>query len=350
MAIIKNAPEKLYAKGNKNCLDLNEYLTKAQDMKKRWEDTTIPSFTGGFPVSLTSDAKAVYKGKRQDMSELAFSQLCSTVGLPAAYIRKCLESGREELALQNYFSWAGDRGNRNNRGCMIRAYNDVVEGIVTPDYNVFDADEIIENLADTLDQTGMGNRYSLNQVYMSPSKLHMRFVDFDTPVYTEDGGKKMYTGFTVSSSSVGAGSFNIKYFLYRYVCMNGLVIIRNGGTIYRQTHLSKFEETKRYAIAAALEKVDEMNGTAVQILSQAEHKYLSMEEMEEILNKARKELHMGRETSGEMMALREILNTEYPQRTLLSIANAVTENAQKYDSLDKRIEHETWAGNLLMAA
>ena len=65
------------------------------------------------------------------------------------------------------------------------------------------------------------------------------------------------------------------------------------------------------------------------MLADADNKHLSVDEMEAILTKARKELHMGRETSGEMMALREMLNTAYPQKTLLSIANAVTENAQE---------------------
>ena len=134
--IIKNSPEKLYGKGNANCLDLSEYFSIARNMKSNWEDTAIHSFSGAFPVSLTPDAKVFYQGKRQDVSELAFTQLCSTVGLPAAYIRKCFETGREDLALQNYFSWAGDRGKRNDKGCVVRAYNDVVEGIVTPDYNV----------------------------------------------------------------------------------------------------------------------------------------------------------------------------------------------------------------------
>ena len=258
--IIKNSPEKLYGKGNANCLDLSEYFSIARNMKSNWEDTAIHSFSGAFPVSLTPDAKVFYQGKRQDVSELAFTQLCSTVGLPAAYIRKCFETGREDLALQNYFSWAGDRGKRNDKGCVVRAYNDVVEGIVTPDYNVFDNDEIIESIAETLDRPDFKGRYSLNQAYMSPARLHMRFVDFNGPVYTENGGDKLFKGFTVSSSSVGAGSFNIKFFLYRFACMNGLVIIKSGGIIYRQSHLQAFEETKRQAIAASLMKIDDITG------------------------------------------------------------------------------------------
>ena len=348
--IKKGTPEKLYSKGNDNCLDLNEYLAIAQEMKNHWEDTSIPSFTGGFPVSLTHDAKVVYRGRRQDMSELAFSQLCSMVGLPASYIRKCLESGREELALQNYFSWAGDCGKRNNKGCMVRAYDDVVEGIVTPGYNVFDNEEIIDSLVETMDRPEFRDKYSLNQVFISPAKLHMRFVDFNTPVYVDNGGSKLYKGITVSSSSVGDGSFNIKFFLYRYACQNGLVIIKHGGVIYRQTHLSKFEETKRVAIASAFNKIDDIEDIAVKLLSEADKKVLTVDEMDALLDRARRELHMGRESSREMAALRETLSTVYPEHTLLSIANAITENAQKYDSLEKRLEHEMWAGNLLVAA
>lgn len=106
MSIITNTPERLYAKGNNKCLDLNEYLSIAKRMKLHWEDTAIPASAGAFPLTLTSDAKACYQGKTQDMTELAFTQLCGAVGLPAAYIKKCFDTGRSGLALQNYFSWA----------------------------------------------------------------------------------------------------------------------------------------------------------------------------------------------------------------------------------------------------
>lgn len=158
-------------------------------------------------------------------------------------------------------------------------------------------------------------------------------------------GNREYTpGFTISSSDVGSGSLNIKYFIYRFACRNGLVIVKNGGTLFRQTHLGDFESAGADLFMKALENVDAMNQYAADKLVCSQNKMLSQEEMNLYLTRAQKELHLGKGKA--MEDLNDLLNGTYPEGNILSFINAITENAQKY-TLETRIEHEIWAGNVL---
>ena len=346
--IVERTSEKLATKGF-NCLELNDYVSLAETIDKTWEDDYLHSFNNTLPIALDNDANVVYAGKTRNISEYAFSQLCSKAGIPAAYIRKCFDTGRSDLAIANYRAWAHEESSSSRKNITVKSYNNTVRAILSDSYNAFPHGEIMNLLADAVTSSEYRNRYTLNQAFINEDRLHLRFVDFNDPVHSDDGSK-FYSGFTVSSSSVGAGSFNVKYFLYRFACKNGLVIVKNGGVIYSQTHLSEFEEIRNNGIAASLKTIDELNGIAVDALISSEKKMLSGTDMDNLLDKARKELHMGRKDSKEMQGLQSILEFAYPQKNVISIAHAITEHAQQYDSLDRRLEHETWAGNLLMAA
>lgn len=85
---------------------LDEYINKADEMTRKWIDrNTIKSEQ--FPIQLDDNLCATYMDNSgcfhtSDISQFAFGQMCSKVGVPASYIEKCFNHGLPELAVHNY--------------------------------------------------------------------------------------------------------------------------------------------------------------------------------------------------------------------------------------------------------
>ena len=335
-------------RGNAN-VNLNTLVTRAENISSRWRDT-IAVGNNKVAVRLTPDASVAYtdcfgREYRSDVSEYAFSQLCSKAGIPASFIMKCLETDRQELALMNYESFANELVDDQ---FLVRKYtdeqgNDTVRAILTDKYNVFDSGLVMNSIAEAVDLPQYRGRYEANQAFLNEDHLHVRFVDFNNPLPI--GNDKLYSGFTVSSSDVGSGALCIKYFVYRFACRNGLVIAQGGGTMFRQTHLRQFELDGLNLFSNALEMIDTLNERVVQQITAAQNKKLDQDALDMYLAKAQTKLHIGKKGREQ---LAEILNTSYDM-TKWGVINAITENSQSY-TLEDRINAETFAGALLVAA
>lgn len=342
--IIRNNIETLVNIKGKGISSLEEYIEKAEEMTLNWTDRHLVG-ESRFPLTITDEMKVEYQDsigewRASDISEYAFTQLCGKVGVPASYISKCFDKGMGELAVHNFNEWS--RKIEGAQDLLVREYEGTVRAVLSDRYNVFNTASAMKNVKQALDAPQYAGRYELNQFFLNPDKLHMRFVDFNSPL--KIGNREYTPGFTISSSDVGSGSLNIKYFIYRFACRNGLVIVKNGGTLFRQTHLGDFESAGADLFMKALENVDVMNQYAADKLVCLQNKMLSREEMNLYLTRAQKELHLGKGKA--MENLNDLLNETYSEGNILSFINAITENAQKY-TLETRIEHEIWAGNVL---
>lgn len=343
MAIIKQEAEILTNVKGTARINLDDLCSRADEMSLRWEDVLV-SHEDKFPLELTEDCSlsfgTQFRRYKQDISESAFGQLCSKVGIPAAYTKRCFDSGKQGLALQNYREWAQDKKPEDN-DYLIRLYDGTARAVLTDSYKVFNSNLVLNAARQAVTDPKFAGRYEANQAFLSQDRLHIRFVDFNNPLNV--GNDKMYSGFTISSSDVGAGALSIKYFLYRFACRNGIVYIKNGGVLFRQTHLGNFADTGKGLFMEALTKIDDLNAVATKKINDARTKTFTQEELEVYLARARKELHLGK--TGEEN-LRNLVETTY-DRSLWGVINAVTENAQSNDRLDRRIEAETFAGILL---
>ena len=328
-----------------NKIVLDDLLNKAIDMSGHWVDHKVPSYGTAMPIRLTEDAKVGFfdsntgTSYEEDISAYAFTQLCSKAGIPASYTKKCFDNGKGDLAQRNYLEWANDEES-DGKPLLVRSYDGVTRAVLSDRYNVFDSGMVLQNLVDAIMERP---QYEANQAHLSIDRLHIRFVNFNDPLTI--GNDRLHYGFTVSSSDIGSGSLSVKYFLYRFACKNGLVIVKKGGTLFRQTHLNDFANAGKEMFLEAFDKIDILNQECTDQILKAQNKILTEEELAGYITRARKELHLGK--TGEE-SLMELVNNTY-DRTLWGVINSVTENAQRY-SLDERLENEAWAGNLLQAA
>ena len=340
--IINRGYEAIQEIGTKK-VGLEGLIRTADEMETKWNDDFVSGYQA-FPLMLTKDGDVQYlrngsESVKADLTENAFSQICQRAGVPSVYMRKCLASGRGELAAENFSSWA-QTATKDPVSIRVRMYDGIVHAVLTPQYNPFDHPEILYGI-----QKAVGNdgRYEANEAFLSPDRMHIRFVDFNNPLNVNND--KLYSGFTVSSSNIGDGAFSIKYFLYRFACRNGMVRIQHGGVLFRQTHLKEFLQDGESLFRDAIDQMHVLDRISEQQINVAMGKKLSIQELGFYLDKAQKELGLGKKGRQEAEAM---IGSVYDQ-TLWGLANTITERAKSY-TLDTRLNMEQWAGNLLSAA
>lgn len=342
MAIIARTFEGLKDLGTAK-VSLENLQEKADAMEPLWDDNytnkTLDLLVNNDDIKVGfHDSYGRYPVS--DITDYAFAQMCSKVGVPAAYVQKCISHGMTDLAIKNYDEWASvvneNTDSKDNQN-LVRTYDGVIHAVLTNRYNVFDNSKVLQGLRSALDTPEIRGRYLANEAFLSPDKMHIRFVNFDDPIRV--GNEKLNSGFTISSSNIGSGALSIKYFLYRFACRNGMVWAQNGGMLYRQTHLRQFETSAPDLFKQILFKVKDMDARTQEDVAKAMTIKLDPAQFEVLLSKAQHELHFGQ---GGKSKLINLADNVY-DHSLWGVANAVTELAQNY-TLDERLSMEEWAG------
>ncbi len=327
------------ANGATNC-DIKSLLTTSKNMTSKWADYIIDNEVA-VNFNIDTDINLNYltvqgEQRKVDISEFAFGQLCARLGVPAGYVRKCIDNGKISLALDNFHAWAGEM----NKNMLVREYEGVARAVLSDSYSPFDSHKVLKSLNNTIDDA----IYKPTQVLLSTDRLHLRFIN-RRPLTINDGSP-LYAGFTVDSSDVGRGSLNMKFFIYREVCTNGLVISKMGGTLFRQNHIgSNMTGGKLELFSRAIMNIDKLSAQATTLIKENKSCFLKDYELEMYLEKAKRELKLSEKSEEKLVGL--IHNTY--GNTRWGIINSVTELAQDF-TLDTRIDYENWAGDLFAKA
>ena len=307
----------------------------------------LPLFiSGGSDPKLTFRTGIERNREALDMSRYAFQQACGCWGIPSPYMEKLFTTpGLEQLGELNIREMTRNRFDSSTanpfEGQMVLASDGVAEAVLSDKYCM---DFPVFSVLDTMKGCVDFDRYTPNQAYLSKSKFHIRFVDFDHPA--EVGGEKMSVGFTVDSSDIGKSSLKVRFFLYKFACQNGIVRIGQGGTLYSQRHLGNaFGEDDIDEFRHAFEKVAELRESGLELIREAQKKSLTVKEMEAILDTCRK--NNVSVSPKERENIIDLAKARYGM-TRWGVINGITEVAQQH-SLDERLAHETWAGVLLAA-
>lgn len=317
-------------------LSLRELAERSRDMARNWKNRVVFN-DERRNFGINEDLQLVYhsvhgEDREVDITDTAFAQLCTRLGVPAKYVKKCMDNGKTDLALSNFHAWADDC----KSGMLIREYDGVARAVLSDSYEPFDSNKILRALSYTVD-TG---RYVPTQIHLSPDRLHIRFVDY-TPLPTGDSSP-LYAGFIVDSSDVGRGSLNMKFFLYRSVCKNGMAISKLGGTLFRQSHIGeKMTDSKIAVFNRALSDMGELSKMAVKLVGENNKKMLKDYELKLYLERAKREMKLSEAATEK---LNNLVTTTY-EPTMWGLINGVTELAQDF-TLDTRVDMESWAGNL----
>lgn len=278
--------------------------------------------------------------KGHPMSQFALSQLCNKLGVPVRYVNKCIETGRIDLAHDNLSSWLTDY----ESSTLIRTYKGRVRGVLTSKYSVCDTPEIIDVVDDVLDL----NRFNIKGFMLNEERFHLRLVDKTMlPVSGED----LFAGITIDSSDVGRSPIVVTFFIYKQVCTNGLMIAKNNELLFHQKHIGITAEELHESLVASLKNVEYLTEQTVERIQRTRERYNHWsassehpEDIQDFVNHIRQQTNLSQDSAHKVINL---MNTKY-EDTRWGMINAITEVAQDF-SLERRIELERIAGNLLVA-
>ena len=341
MAIITGGIEQLvHTRSVQENITLKSLMEQSREMDRAWRNHIVMN-EGATNFTVNDDLQLVihpvHGGSRtMDMTDHAFSQLCTRMGVPAKYIKKCFEAGKGDLAVENFRAWE----NEHTGNMLVRERNGVARAVLSNSYAPFDNYRVLRALNYTMDT----KRFVPTQVYMSEDKLHIRFVDYQPLPISDGSGSPLYAGVILSSNSVGAGSLSLKFFIYRSVCKNGMAISSMGGTLFSQHHIGeKMTDSKIAVFNRAFMDVDRLSEMAVRLVKENAGRHLKDYELEMYLEKARREMKLSEKSVDKLKMLVGENGTYEP--TKWGFINGITELAQDF-TLDTRYDMETWAGEL----
>ena len=259
----------------------------------------------------------------------AFSQLCTKLGVPTQYMKKCIEVGFSPLVIDNINSWLGYFGHKK---LLIRKYGEVSRGILSDKYSICDTPEILS----VISQSGILKNMDLNSYVINPSRFHARFVGDKMKIVGED----LFAGIQIDSSDVGRSKLDIKFLVYKQICTNGLVLPKEAGTVYEQKHIgidpTKMVGTLKESFNSFSTKVTD----AISFIEKA--KDIRIKDTDSIIHMIKNGTKVGDEAVNDIFDVA----SEHYDMSVWGIVNAITEVSQKY-TLEHRIIMERYAGGLL---
>ena len=308
--------------------DFMKLLDKANEIQAKCSDHPVRA----NDIRMDNDLKLNFEDHKIPMSDLATGHLCGKLQVPSRYFNRLVDAGQNDLAAQNINCWLED----NPKNLFLREYNGRIRGVLSGSYSVYDAPEILKSVSEVFDP----NTFKLKGSFINEERLHLRLIE-NTMLDIE--GEDLFAGITLDSSDVGRSGLSVRFFIWKQVCTNGLVIAKSSANLFRQKHIGITHEDFAAGLTEGLQTFYELKDSIAESIK-ATAKIPANEDIEELLEEIKERTNLSDDAATEVI---EYMHTKY-NSTLWGMINGITEVAQKY-TLERRIELETIAGNMLKA-
>ena len=317
---------------NAEVLSMNEdfmkLMDKANEIQSKCNDYPI----GACKIVMDNDLNLNFGNHRFPMSDLASGHLCGKLQVPSRYFTRLVGAKQNELAAANINCWLKD----NPKNLFLREYDGRIRGVLSGSYSVYDAPEILQTVAEVFDP----NTFKLKGSSINEERLHLRLIENTT---LDIEGEDLFAGITLDSSDVGRAGLSVKFFIWKQICTNGLVIAKSSAQLFRQKHIGITHEDFAAGLTEGLQTFYELKEKITESIK-ATAKIPVDDDIDELLKEIKETTKLSDESAEEVI---EYINCKY-DKTRWGLINGITEVAQKF-TLERRIELETIAGNMLVA-
>lgn len=216
-----------------------ENITK---MEAASRDKTLPLKSLTFAsipslLSIKGDNFAYSKIIVQDgeeeypMSEWGLGQVCSTLKVPATYMKRCIVDSAGDVAVGNLNYWARREHDKNpGKDYFIRLTDNRMHGFLSNRYCAFDDSTFLKMVIASMPQDGSFR--IMNQI-VSPEITKIRLISNEK--MTIDGDDYS-VGLDISNSRVGRSSIKLEFLIFRWICTNGMMVGGGKSTILQKIH------------------------------------------------------------------------------------------------------------------
>lgn len=263
--------------------------------------------------------------KRFVLSDLATSQMCQRLSIPALYYRRL--PGGLQASVANH-----DLNRLSENVYLMRGKDEWVRAFLSSEYVTYDNGHIAETVKSLLH----GANVSVKSFVLEETHLFLKIIS-DEIVDRESGLK---AGIMIGNSEVGLGSVTAEPFVFRLACTNDLVVSKAQSFRHPHARLSLDELRKGTALAISL--AFDLAATVLDTFLKTREAPIA--DPVETIRKLTESRKLSRKFADEVVSS----YVAEPEPTRFGVINAFTRAAQKLGPL-QRIEVERFAGTLIEA-
>ncbi len=306
--------------------DFANLLAHATEIQNNCNDYVVNAKS----IHMDNELNILFDNNKLPMSDFASSGLCGKLKVPTVYFNRCAQQNKT-LAAQNINEWLYD----DQRQFLVREYDGRVRGLLSGSYARFDAPDILKALSESMDMS----HYKIKGSFINEERLHVRLVETEMlPIEGED----LFAGITLDSSDIGRSGLYVRFFIYKQVCTNGLIIPKSSGELFRQKHVGINSEDFKTSLIEGLESYEEIKSNVVEMIRESKE-IPTNDDIEKLTEEIKTATKLTDDTVEEIITLMDV---SY-DRSKWGLINGITEVAQKY-TLERRLQLEQIAGEMLV--
>lgn len=306
--------------------DFEKLINKANEIQSKCKDYSVKAHS----IRMDSELKLNFTDQQLPMSDLATGHLCGKLQVPSRYFNRLVDANQNELAAANINVWLED----SKKDLFLREYDGKIRGVLSGSYSVYDAPEILNSITEVFSPS----EFRLKGSFINEERLHLRLIENEM---LNIDGEDLFAGITLDSSDVGRSGLSVRFFIWKQICTNGLVITKSSANLFRQKHIGITHEDFAAGLKEGLETFYQLKDKIVESIK-ATAKIPVNEDIEILLEEIKDRTKLSDDAAMEVIDLMKVKYTN----TRWGMINGITEVAQKY-TLERRIELETIAGNML---
>lgn len=292
------------------------------------------------------------------LTNWSFGQLCQRVGAPASYMRELPPT----LAAQNLNYGLKEKTDGETANVLLRANGSyTVRAFTSEMYSRIWNTDITARLIRLTQQNPSwqpapeafameGQEQGSRGLYASDRDMFAFLVDNDRRIFEKDPHGGMSRGFFCWNSEVGAKSFGVMSFLYKYICGNHIVWGASSVKELRLRHVGNADERAFAELTVELKKYSDSSVSEEEGRIESAMQKQIAGTKEEVLDTL-----FGLKVPG---LTRALITDGYQKaeehedwygnpRSVWGVVNGITEAAKEISFTDQRVEVERAAGKLL---
>lgn len=307
--------------------DFNALLENAHKIQANCKDYKVAADA----IRMDDMLNLNFEDKSLPLSSLATGHLCGKLNVPSRYFSRLVDAHQNVLAAANINCWlTGDK-----RTFFLRGYGDHIRGVLSGSYSVYDAPEILTTVKEVFDPA----TFVLKGSFINEERLHLRLIETEM---MDIEGEDLFAGITLDSSDVGRSGLQVKFFIWKKVCTNGLVIAKSSARLFKQKHIGITHEDFAEELKEGLETFHTLKDKIAESIRETSKIPVS-QDIDELLEEIKDKTNLSDQAAEKVV---ELMQIKYAP-TKWGLINGITEVAQEF-TLETRLQLEEIAGNMLV--
>ena len=226
-------------------------------------------------------------------------------------------------------------------GLSSKASNDSIEDVKTMEYDsayYVEADDDAPEILTTVKEVFDPATFVLKGSFINEERLHLRLIETEM---MDIEGEDLFAGITLDSSDVGRSGLQVKFFVWKRVCTNGLVIAKSSARLFKQKHIGITHEDFAEGLKEGLETFHTLKDKIAESIRETS-KIPVNQDIDELLEEIKDKTNLSDQAAEKVV---ELMQIKYAP-TKWGLINGITEVAQEF-TLETRLQLEEIAGSML---